>query len=1213
MKTEKFTNEQLQAINGKDCSIIVSAAAGSGKTSVLIERLVRLLSDSVNKVYADRMIVVTYTKNSASEMKQRLIKAINEQIDLYPDNDWLIKQHSMLQSAKISTIHSFCFDLIRDNINSLDISTGFKILEPTEERVLCLKAISEVIEDMYTQDLQEMLFLTESICDKTDDNLEDLLFNIYKFLMSVPFFQSWLKEKCIEYYSKDDIENDEALNGLFQLKIGSLKECLSWIDMAIELCEQAGDDKCLSVLSKDYDDIKSFISILSSPSKYNIDIIDTMANYSFCRFASSKDNYYKESIQAYRNVYKKLFDDSKSKTKISFSTLSDVIKHYSEDKATNKRISQIIYRLICSIHDKIKLLKSEENVLSFSDAEQLAITLLATKDINGNIVKTELAERLSNYYQIILVDEFQDSNNNQDLIFKMISKDGSADRMGTNMFVVGDVKQSIYNFRLANPENFKNALKNSEPYTQENPPKNANILLNKNFRSSTDVIDFVNYTFENLMSDDVGEVSYNDNEKLIYGAKYPKYDRSTEIAIIDTSKYSEADYVANTIKVMIDNKYPVVERDGSVRACRQSDFCMLFMATAEVPNYFEKLQEVGLSANFEQDEEFLKSREISLLFNMIKIVSNPMDNIALTSIMMSPIFMFTPDDISIIRLVDRNSSIYSSVIEISKDVEYKTYSEELVTKIDYLLDTLNTLRNLSANCTTYELMTNIIDITDLISIMQVYDTSNIRRKNIQIFLKIAQTHDNKSTTGITGFIRYINNILDLKQDIDIINNTAPSDSVNIKTIHKSKGLEYPFVFLCNCNRDFNETDIKNVIQTSFNYGLGYKLKDRTSLIAYNTVDSLRISNLKRLELRSEKMRLMYVALTRAKERLFIPLRLTKDKTTINKVSNYIDIIKYENNIPIYLVKKATNMQDWLLMLLCCSKNTMILNQYLGLPNYDTISCNARINIYEYNPKVKTSIDTLETVNDVSFKVIEPLKQKILSNCEFVYTNEKADLPARISVSNIVKSEDIAIKSTLTNINDSINLEEDSTNDENSIEDLRTPNFMLNDIVTPTEKGTAIHKIMQYCNFSNLKLNINEELNRLLNNGYITQEQYNIIDINIFKRLINSDIFNTILNNPIQRERDFLVKVSDLKLKTSTLDIYKDTDTMLQGTIDMLIFEPDGITLIDYKTDNVYSVDILKQRYSLQLKLYKSAMELIENAPLKRALIYSMKLGKTVEI
>lgn len=1212
MKTEKFTNEQLQAINGKDCSIIVSAAAGSGKTSVLIERLVRLLSDSVNKVYADRIIVVTYTKNAASEMKQRLIKAINEQIDLYPNNDWLIKQHSMLQSAKISTIHSFCFDLIRDNINSLDISIGFKIIEPTEEKVLCFKAISETIEDMYTQNLQEMLFLTESICDKTDDNLEDLLFNLYNFLISVPFFQDWLEEKCIKYYSKDDIQNDDALNNLFQIKIESLKECINWIDMCIELCQEVDDDKCLRVLDKDYNDIKNFIDILSSHSRYDADIIDTMANYSFCNFSKSKDNPYKESLQAYRNIYKKIFNDKDSKTKISFNNLSDVIRYYSDDKSTNKRISQIIYKLICSIHDKVKLLKFEENVLSFSDAEQLAITLLATKDSNGNIIKTELAKRLSDYYQIILVDEFQDSNNNQDLIFKMISKDGSANRMGTNMFVVGDIKQSIYNFRLANPENFKNALKNSKPYVEKKPPRNSNILLNKNFRSSIDVINLVNYAFENLMSDEIGEVTYNDSEKLIYGAKYPEYDRSTEIAIIDTDKYSEAEYIANTIKSMLNSKYPVVERDGSVRACRQSDFCMLFMDTTKISSYFEKLQEIGISANFKQNEEFLKSREVSLLFNMIKIVSNPMDNIALTSIMMSPIFMFTPDDISIIRLLDRNSSIYSSVIEISKDVEYKTYSKELITKIKYLLDTLNTLRNLSASCTTYELMTNIIDITDFISIMQVYDTSNTRRKNIQIFLKLAQTYDNRYTTGITGFIRYINNILDLKQDINISNNTSPNDSVNIQTIHKSKGLEYPFVFLCNSDKKFNENDTKNIIQTSFNYGLAYKLKDRTSLVSYNTVDSLRISNLKSLERRSEKMRLMYVALTRAKERLFIPLSLTKNKTTINKVSSYIDIIKYENKIPSYLVKKADNMQDWLLMLLCCSKNASVLNKYLELPNYGIIDCNARLNIYEYNPKVETSFDNIETINDVPFKVIEPLKQKILSNCKFIYTNKKADLPARISVSNIVKSENVVINNTLTNINSSINLK-DSIESENCIEDLRTPNFMLNTTMTPAEKGTAIHKIMQYCNFKNLKSDLNKELNRLLINGYITQEQYNIIDIDMFNKLINSDIFDIMLNNPVQRERDFLVKVSDLKLKDSVLDIYKDTDTMLQGTIDMLIFEPDGITLLDYKTDNVYSLDVLKQRYSLSLKLYKSAMELIENTPLKRALIYSMKLGKTIEI
>lgn len=1198
-----WTNEQLDAINGDGCSIMVSAAAGSGKTSVLVERLVRILSNAEYNVSADRMIVVTFTRDSASEMKQRLIKAITQKMEQEPNNDWLSKQHSMLQNAKISTIHSFCFDLIRDNINSLNLSPNFKIIEPTQEKMLCLKATQDAIESMYKSNQEEMIFLSQSICDKTDDDLEKILIDLYEFLISVPFFEDWFKSKCIDYYSKVDMFHDIALDSVFNSQIEVLQQMISLSDKAIEICEQSDDENALNILQQENDFFIRCIDILKSKDRFDLDILKSMDSFKFQSLRFAKDNIFKESIRKYRDDYKTLILKN---TKINFSILIDVIENYSQDKATNKRVSIILLDLIKNIHENLRQIKIEENVLGFSDAEQIAIQLLATKDINGSIVQSELAKNLSEYYQIIMIDEFQDSNNNQDLIFKMLSKGGTFEKMGYNMFVVGDVKQSIYNFRLANPQNFINVMEYSKPYNKENLDRNSYIKLNKNFRSSKLVIDFVNYVFENIMTDKVGDVVYNQEEKLIYGANYPEGNRCTEIPLIDSKKNSEAEYIANTIKSMIDNEYPVMESDGSTRKCKPSDFCMLFMSTKDVDIYFEKLQELGFSVDFDQDDEYLKSREVSLLINMLKIVNNPMDNIALTSIMLSPLFMFTPDDVATIRLVNRNASIYSSMIEVSKDIQYTQYSKELVIKVDYMINILNRLRDISANCTTAQLMSEIIEVTDLISIMQVYDTSEKRRRNIQILLKLAQNHDANSITGISGFIRYINNILESSEDINVKNNISTNDSISMKTIHKSKGLEFPFVFLCNASRNFNEKDVSSAIQKSFNYGLSYKLKDRNSLVEYTTVDRIRMCNQKLLESRSEKMRLMYVAMTRAKEKLFIPLSYDKSDTrVVNKISKYIEDIQYEGKITTNLTKNAKSMADWLTMVLCCSSKSSTLREFFELPieNNHILECYPDINMYEYTPNIKDTQQDTSSEDAIIFDVNQDLKQKIYDNCNFKYINNKADLPARISVSDIVKLDNFKIKGSV------------STQDlvESSVEDLRTPNFMRLDNLTPAEKGTAIHTVMQYCNFDNLKLSPLDEIQRLLDEGYITKEQFNIIDISMFNRLILSDIFDLIVNNRIARERDFLVKVSDLDFKNDNILQYQDTDTMLQGCVDMIVFQSDGGIIIDYKTDNVFSMDILKDRYSLQIKLYKSAIQLIENIKIKKCLIYSMKLGKSIEI
>ena len=643
---------------------------------------------------------------------------------------------------------------------------------------------------------------------------------------------------------------------------------------------------------------------------------------------------------------------------------------------------------------------------------------------------------------------------------------------------------------------------------------------------------------------------------------------------------------------------------------KPSDFCLLFMATTNVEQYFEKLQDLNIPVDFEQDEEFLKSREVSLLINMIRIVDNPMDNMSLTSIIMSPLFMFTPDDVAIIRMVNRDASMYSSVVKVSEDLQYKEFSKSLVEKCTYLISTISKLRNYSANCTTYELMSKIIDITDLISIMQVYDTSNKRRENIQILLKMAQTHDKNSITGISGFIRYINSIYDNNQDIEVTRSNSVLDCVTIKTIHGSKGLEFPFVFLCDVNRRFNEKDTSEVILKSFEYGLSYKLKDVKTFVEYSTVDTLRIASEKRSELRSEKMRLFYVALTRAKEKLFIPLTLTainkKDiyKPTLDykNFSRYIDVIEYNEKIPSRLVKSSVHMVDWLLMSLCCCNKAQALRNFFGLNTNFLFKTDTDLNIYIYNPDDFEILEQVENIEE-NVSILEPLKSNILEKCNYVYGNINANLPARLSVSDIVKDDKAKLVLSGGYVS---NVRFDS---------LKTPNFMTSEHITPAEKGTAIHIVMQYCDFSKLKINVTAEINRLKNEGYLTREQYNIMDFKLFDKFVKSDIFELILNNKTQRERSFLVKVSELNLKNDILEIYKSTDTMLQGCVDLLVFENDGITLIDYKSDNISieNIELLKQRYSLQLQLYKSAIELIESIPVKRMIIYSMKLGKCIEI
>jgi ATP-dependent helicase/nuclease subunit A len=495
--------------------------------------------------------------------------------------------------------------------------------------------------------------------------------------------------------------------------------------------------------------------------------------------------------------------------------------------------------------------------------------------------------------------------------------------------------------------------------------------------------------------------------------------------------------------------------------------------------------------------------------------------------------------------------------------------------------------------------------------MQVYDTSNRRRENVQMFLKMAQTHDKNSITGISGFVRYINSIYDNNQDVDKAKSNATLDSVTIKTIHGSKGLEFPFVFLCDVGRRFNETDTTETIQKSFQHGLSYKLKDVETFVEYSTVDTLYISNAKRSELRSEKMRLFYVALTRAKEKLFIPLTLSavnpkddsKLTTDYKNVAKYIDTIEHNECIPSRLVKGSIHMVDWLLMVLCCCNKAQPLRTFFDLNTDFLFKTDANLDVYLYDPDQFNLTDDNATIEE-NFTVDETVKESIMDRCNYVYGNIHANLPARLSVSDIVKDDKAKIEVSSGYVS---NIRFDG---------LKTPTFMTSLRMTPAERGTAIHTAMQYCDFSKLESNVTAEINRLKDEGYLSKEQFDVMDFKVFDKFVVSDIFKLAMSSKkIERERDFLVKVSELGLDNDVLDVYKSTETMLQGCIDLLIFEDDGVILVDYKSDNITekNIEVLKDRYSLQLELYKYAIELVENVKVKRKVIYSMKLGKSIDL
>ncbi len=1231
----KWTPQQLNAINSENCAALVSAAAGSGKTSVLVERVIRLLSSAENKIPADRMVIVTFTNDAAAQMKQRLSAALSEEVNKNPGNAWLCRQQAMINTAKISTIHSFCFDLIRENVQSLDVSTGFRILDETENSAVIKDAVNNVFEKLYTDNAVLMNKLADFFCrEKRDDmRLESNILALYDFLMSIPFYEDWL----IEFRNKNTAEFSGENNPLAELYLKELlrvyKKCGKYSKEAVLLCgeiytETGGkrNEKAMAVLRDEYDFFSSRVKELENPLN-SWDMRVGTKTFKFGRLVFSgkpdeKETEISSLIKTLRNNYKELYGNT---VKSVFSL--DYIK---EDNAATAEILDGFIVIIKLLDIEISRLKSEKNALGFSDAEQLAIRLLCRKNDDGTIERTPLSEELSEYYKIIMIDEFQDANNTQDMIFKLLSHNGSPYKAGDNLFVVGDAKQSIYHFRLANPKLLINALHNAGMYPGEKGKESVKILLNKNFRSSPDVLDFTNYVFESLMSENTGGINYGEDERLVQGAVFPdvdssgnRIDRTTEILFVNPAaagqtddetvqdntdgneetaenndiitesetqeKEAEAEAVAKKISDMA-GKTEICE-NGMLRKSKYGDFCILLRSNAAQQLYSKALMRYGIKSVKNKPPGYLKSREIAVLLSLLSVIDNPLQDIHLCAVLMSPMFLLDANDTAKIRLLTKapKSPLFPRIRDIVRSKEILSEADGILyKKLSSFMDIYDMLRVKAASLSLDRLIGSIYDSTGFLSVVQVYKDGEQKKANLRLLLEYAKSYEQNSSGGLSGFLRYINAMSERGLDFSIAAATpASDDSVLIKTIHGSKGLEFPYVFLCGTSKEFNlkNTDKDGFALSSYfnlEYGIGFRIQDYKNKKLYDSFQQSMIKRINESEAVSEEMRLLYVALTRAKEKLFISIvNSGKTKKRIKAVS---DEILSEGGVTENVALCAKSMLDWLLAVLIIHPE---FNKAAGLAD---IPCND-------NPvplKVTvTEIGAQTAQNNTSIRAeadggqVEMLKKRF----DFKYDNTLTQKTAKLTITEIVKNE----------TEDGINF--------------RRPAFVTDTKdLSAAEIGTAMHTFMQYADFTRAAAGIKAEGLRLCDYGILTQAEYSSLRFGKLEKFFESDLYMRILKSKeVYREQKFLVGISELDLDDELGKEYNNTSGMLQGIADCFFKEDDGFVLIDYKTDRVYNSQFLVSRYERQLKLYSKAIGKIYGAPVKEAYIYSFSLDKALQI
>lgn len=1231
----KWTDDQLTAINTYDKGVVVSAAAGSGKTAVLIERTISLLADRKRNIPADRLLAVTFTVDATAQMKEKLASAFEKKILEETDpqqKKWLQKQQDRLALAKINTINAFCLDLVKNNIHQFEFQDGIKILDETDAEVILKNSISAAMDKLAADSPSDFDFLVDSLSDNSEQAVEETAKKLYNFLRSLPFPDEWIREKTA------DFTDEEKLSDYISTAVYDYREIL---ERALKLNEQAraifyrlhkkyGCKESVGVtLDTDCDIIKELLKILDNGSWEEIYKFVQKPKWKNLVIGFTDDDISPEQLNA-RNFavdqLKKLRESSKDCVKQIRISCRKTGLHIKEDLLVAKRIFTVLCGVCKTAEEISKSEKISRNSLEFSDVERMAISLLVRRE-NGKTFRTELAEVIvrNRDYQVILIDEFQDVNNLQELIFRALSDTDDLSVLGKNVFVVGDVKQSIYRFRQSNPQLFINAKEKAE--TPENSDILKSVSLKKNFRSRRNIIDFVNLVFENLMSEEVGELVYSDEEKLQHGANYGGNDYDTEIILIEPTVgkeqpedsdedeyvlFTEENYViAKRIRKLIDEGCPVYSGDEK-RPCRPSDFCVLSRSKTATSKLSAALEAVGLKAYSEETSGYMRAREIAVMVNLLRVIDNPMQDMAMASVMMSPVLSFTADETAVIRGLcgtgkSYTKNLYQIINAVGKDESVHEREAEKITidnevivkKCIYATELIKRLRFYAAGMSLTRLIRKIYDETGFFAVASVYENSRQKRANLRLLLEYAASYENGDDGGVTGFIRYLDSVYQSGKDFhQAVTVTEGEDSVYVKTIHKSKGLEYPFVFLCGIDKEFNFSDIYQNMLLDEQLGAGFTILNHSNLTQTETISHKALSVICKNKLLSEEIRLLYVALTRAKEKLFIPVVMRESKNvrydTKRIVNNIAEEISRSGGINSRIVRQCNSYLKWLCaVLLCCPGNEEFIEKMEVQAKLPTVDTKAVINY------VTVNCNDMEEESSGEYITLQPDRELVEKLCErysFVYMYDSADTPSKLTVTEIVREE-----------------KEREYGEKNPEFYPQLPR--LSDEIgklSSAQKGTYTHLFMELADYENAYRDPEGELARLVNQGFFTQKEAEGVYIAAIKRFFAGEFYSRINKSGlIIREKQFLVSFSDMAVGEK-YGKYVSSGTMLQGVADCIFKEEDGYVLVDYKTDNVKDISEL-YGYRTQLELYKAALDLLLDMPIKACYIYSFRLNEGVEI
>lgn len=1160
-----WTDNQMKAITHSGSDLIVAAAAGSGKTATLTERVIRRVVSGDCEL--DRLLIVTFTKAAAEELRIRIRQELTKRSLEDPENDSLKLKLLALNSAQISTIHGFCSAIIKDNYSSLGLPCGMRIAEDSEAVLLKKRIMERVIDDYYEQDVPSE-YADDSfeelvdclIKNKTTDSLCEIMISVFNKICSCARGAEIIKQTAENFYSV-------AENGFFKSPYGDvfktvIEELVFHYTVRLsELISDNADDevffkKYYPMLCEDVGMLQSAYDLCRNDEHESA--LSLVCKHSFATLGRASGEYeWKETVKALRAKLKKDIDKLRIYNSFSPDLLSEIAK-----KGGDTFIC--LYKFIKYFDAEFEREKIKRRIMDYNDLERYTYRLLY--DENG---VSELGCSLRSTYSEIYVDEYQDCNSLQDAIFAALASE--------NRFMVGDIKQSIYSFRGAEPDLF------SDYRTKFSDPAEGGtaLFLSNNFRCSKRIIDFSNLVFSSVFSQ-TGTVPYSKEDELVFSKLSSESEKVTVAIVEQTQELSaaqaEAEYVADTIDHLIRNG-----TNESGQPYRPGDFAILFRSVRKNAEIYEKaLKKKGIPVYNSAEKSFFESSEILLAVCLLSAIDNPVRDIQLAGLMQSPLFGFTLDEMVKIRKGRENMPLYDSL--------HKYASETGCEKTSSFLKKLELYREKAQGMQTDKLVWYLFADTGIFACLdKLGEKSQIvaRRSNLLTFYEFARKFEAGSFKGLYNFVNYINELIAKNTKLETVKAECDYDSgVKIMTIHKSKGLEFPVCFLCNASARLENTS-RDFYKYDKEYGFCIKIRDGSGFAMYKTPMYEAVSQQQHRKTVQEEGRLLYVAMTRAKNRLYI----TCNAASAEKITN--GTLTNGKMTPFELYSSNGYMQ-------------MILRSLNGESEGDS-----------YIVKVINTASDIEAVQDAAEDTRNAERSdgcydQIIKNASFVYPYKAhISLPKKVSASRL-HPDMLDVDAVSASTSDIPLMFTDPRQ-------IRLEN-------AAAQKGIATHLFMQFCDFDlAVKNGIAEEASRLCERGFIPQSAAEDIDISAVSSFFESELYKRLCmckknGRMLYREYRFNINL-DAELFTKceeTEKAYKGERILVQGVVDMFFEESDGsITLVDYKTDRLDDspscIEDFKMRHSTQLSYYKTALERITKKPVGRTVLYSFSLGREIDL